>query len=127
MFDLYDTPSNPPASSKNDKKAVNPYPYVVWRAPAAMYLSCTLDLIAGPANGDFNVTECWFQHPSIVAGSRAVTPELRLAMEAFVSQQKLEARRFDLCIVWAADDGTYVRRNGNVTRSNILPKSRVSL
>lgn len=127
MFDLYDRPPNPPEISKDEDRAVNPYPYVVWRGPAAMYLTCALDLFSGPANGTLYVNECWFQHPSIVEGLRAVTPELRLAIETFVSQQKLEARRFDLCIVWAPDDGTYVDRNGEVTRSNTLPKTRVSL
>ncbi len=127
MFDLYDRPPNPPENSKDEDRAVIPYPYVVWRAPAVMYLTCTLDLFSGSANGAFHLTECWFQHPSVVAGSRAVTPELRLAIETFVSQQKSEARRFDLCIVWAPDDGTYVDRHGKVTKSNTLPKSKVSL
>jgi hypothetical protein len=127
MFDLYNRAPSPPGNSKDKDRAVNPYPYIVWRAPAVVYLTCTLDLFSGSANGAFHLTDCWFQHPSVVAGSRAATPELRLAIKTFVSRQSISVRRFDLCIVWAPDDGTYVDRNGKVTRSNALPKSRVGL
>lgn len=127
MFDLYERPPNPPTKGSEEDGDDSPFPYVVWRGPAAMCITCTLDLFSGPQEGCLDLTDCWFQHPMIVARPRLVTQDLRVAIETFASQHKLEERRFDLCIVWGSEDGTYVDRSGKVTRSTSLPRSRVGL
>jgi hypothetical protein len=127
MFDLYQRPPNPPTKGSEEDGDDSPFPYVVWRGPAAMYITCTLDLFSGPQEGCLDLTDCWFQHPMIVARSRLVTQDLRVVIETFASQHNLEERRFDLCIVWGSEDGTYVDKTGKVTRSTSLPTSRVGL
>lgn len=127
MFDLYEKPPKTPINESEANRDNCPFPYVVWRGPAAMYFTCKLDLFSGPKEGCLYLTDCWFQHPMIVARSRLVTQDLRVAIEMFASQNKLEERRFDLCIVWGPEDGTYVDRNGKVTRSTSLPRSRVGV
>ena len=127
MFDLYEKPLKPPINESEANKDNSPFPYVVWRGPAAMYFTCSLDLFPGPQEGWLDPTDCWFQHQMIVARSRLVTQDLRVTIETFASQNKLEERRFDLCIVWGPEDGTYVDRRGKVTRSTSVPRSRVGL
>jgi len=127
MFDLYVKPPNTPTKASEEKGDDSRFPYVVWRGPAALYFTRTLDLFSGSQEGCLDLTDCWFQHPMIVARSRLVTQDLRVAIETFASQNKLEERRFDLCIVWGSEDGTYVDRKGKVTRSASLPRSRVGL
>jgi hypothetical protein len=127
MFDLYVKPPSPPTNESVGNRDHSPFPYVVWRGPAAMYFTCALDLFSGPHEGCLGLTDCWFQHPIINASSGLVTQELRVAIETFASQYKLEELRLDLCIVWGPEDGTYVDRNGKVTRSTSLPRSRVGL
>jgi hypothetical protein len=127
MFDLYEKRPNPPNNESKENGDDSPFPYVVWRGPAAMYIIRTLDLFSGPQEGCMHLMDCWFQHPMIVARSRLITQDLRVAIETFASQYKLDERRFDLCIVWGSEDGTYIDRTGKLTRSTSLPRSRVGL